>query len=112
MDSSSSQTEAWWQMRHIQQVAFYSKVKGKSIVAIVITHAIYVIVDLLENSIHYIATDSCVGHGCHMVEITWILNDSAMYARASSQLIISKLFQKWNIIEDFKITCLAILLTS
>ena len=72
-------------MRHIQQVAYYSKVKGKSIVAIVTTHAIYVIVDLLENSIHYIATDSYVGHGCHMVETAWILNDSCKHAGGDNQ---------------------------
>ena len=41
MESSSSQTYVSWEIRHIQQVVIYSKVQGKSIVAIAITHAIY-----------------------------------------------------------------------
>ena len=40
--------------RHIQQVVTYSKVQGKSIVVIAITHAVYVIVGLLENSAHHV----------------------------------------------------------
>ena len=47
MDASSSQTQVCWQMRCVQQVAIYSKVQGKSIVAIVRIHAINIIVDLL-----------------------------------------------------------------
>ena len=66
MDVSSSQTQVCWQTRCVQQIAIYSKVQGKSIVAIAIIHVIYTIVyllvytivDLLENSSHRINTVS------------------------------------------------------